>query len=1299
MLACHGMRFQGVKPDRSIQWPWVESVVCGPKKAPAQIQHELEECLAWMHENQSVPEHRSTDPTEKRLAFWMNNVRKRSILSAMQRQDLDNHVAALGSVDVTAKTQSQIQHELDECLAWIRDNRASPSQRSNDPTEKRFASWIRNARQRYLSASQCQQLDNYLAPFEILKVRGKREAAASQAEAARSSLQQRRPSRAGPEVSAAQVTSTSTTAAAPASSASVPAGIAGAVDHSRCRARVTAAGVFRQCARVVVSADALFCKQHQKSLPYGTVEGEMEPAVFAKLAASLPRGRKTRGFRWYSRLKLWDQAQLLGKLPEALTDAEYEQCLYAIDRYFAMHAAVRHAWHLHEWSGPQSATDRQNKDRHNYLGSPNRFMWFSSTIFFQELHALAPGSTLLNVTEPLFMQALQRTSVRAANHSVVRNYLQPYSGPQCFCQRHDNALFLLEPSTVSQRAPLRAKDFAWLYCDAPDCGKARRVDLATLRLFANSTWLREERDARIAAFLVCFPSLPRVLDSWRERSSGTAPALSSPIVQRLCEENGLFDALLPGHRRALCEYISEYCSTYTVSCDPEILTHVEQAWNAESGPSFNCSALCDCSCAMADDWVSCHEIFPLSEYSEDMHVTLAWTPDGSIEEKMQNAKVLRVHGGDVSVHSEERVVVKLIQEIVSAQEVHLERCDGEATWRCVPEPWITDKWTGERRRLNLRGHLESGALPERCYIISEDFVPLRTARLHVELRKKPLEAVQEVQDIMGSLVYFTCRECRVRFPAFHPKHEERVKGLKLQVPRRCSNSVAIWDEVPEGNAILAARCSGLCQDCADDLAKVQNDSTLNGVVCFGRRNAQDPLAGFPAMDEVASLSMQVQELFRSASVLESMLVALNHMQVSVCTFASAKDTRTGLPRFRKNIISFPQHVSDLQQHMSFLASVAVHDIVNVDTARGIVRARVLEVLPDGFLVRVGDEPEPRHVNQRDVQSRMRLPWKPVDLQHSLIVLRRRRGVSDEYVEDLRVRRNFVVALLRCLTRLGHWRQHRGEEPMHAYYTEFDWLPEEEIEEILPEDGMPASLVVHDLAHEEDAPVLTRALFQEWLWEGRHDCDVAVSLLRFWATAVRGSSHDTVADYFDQLLLEYKATLSEEQQAAAEDTLPIAFLAELMKKYGRVPFDTAGMDEQTVLHTLCMQILEEMNAVQAYVNAWRGSAMAQEPERHLVADTLQDTVSNLVKPWPEIEKKPVPMYEDGRFVKAFPLEFPMGTGDLSQPCLRGDFSTADWVQHKLRYFDGRFVSSARGHRVTWAMFNTALLAASKQSGQA
>ena len=46
------------------------------------------------------------------------------------------------------KTQEQIQRELDECLAWIRDNRKAPEQRSGDPVEKRIAKWMNNARER-----------------------------------------------------------------------------------------------------------------------------------------------------------------------------------------------------------------------------------------------------------------------------------------------------------------------------------------------------------------------------------------------------------------------------------------------------------------------------------------------------------------------------------------------------------------------------------------------------------------------------------------------------------------------------------------------------------------------------------------------------------------------------------------------------------------------------------------------------------------------------------------------------------------------------------------------------------------------------------------------------------------------------------------------------------------------------------------------------------------------------------------------------------------------------------------------
>ena len=60
---------------------------------------------------------------------------------------------------------------------------------------------------------------------------------------------------------------------------------------------------------------------------------------------------------------------------------------------------------------------------------------------------------------------------------------------------------------------------------------------------------------------------------------------------------------------------------------------------------------------------------------------------------------------------------------------------------------------------------------------------------------------------------------------------------------------------------------------------------------------------------------------------------------------------------------------------------------------------------------------------------------------------------------------------------------------------------------------------------------------------------------------------------------------------------------------------------------------------------------------------------------------------------------MGVGDLRQPALRDDFNAAEWAQHKFRDYDGRFVASGRGHRATWAIFNTTPLEASKTGGAA
>ena len=120
----------------------------------------------------------------------------------------------------------------------------------------------------------------------------------------------------------------------------------------------------------------------------------------------------------------------------------------------------------------------------------------------------------------------------------------------------------------------------------------------------------------------------------------------------------------------------------------------------------------------------------------------------------------------------------------------------------------------------------------------------------------------------------------------------------------------------------------------------------------------------------------------------------------------------------------------------------------------VVRARVFAIKASAILARVHDEAEDRMVGRKDIQARFTLPWKPQDLSHALIVLRRRNRMTDEYIEDLKVRKNFVMALLRCLSELGEWRENCGVEPMHKYYTGFDWLDDTTIEEVLPEDGVP-----------------------------------------------------------------------------------------------------------------------------------------------------------------------------------------------------------------------------------------------------
>ena len=196
----------------------------------------------------------------------------------------------------------------------------------------------------------------------------------------------------------------------------------------------------------------------------------MEPQVRALFEKHARRKKRQTGYVWYSRLKLYDEALARGKAVDALTDEEFEDALYSIDRYFKMHPAQPTQWGLQPKRGPQSAADRGNDALVNYLGAPKRNYYYSWTLFQREMCALRGDATLEDLTEHEFQELLRRTSQDAHNYSVIKNYCVPFSGPQSFIQRRDEALMHMEPGPrpAKQSANAVSSEFQWLQCDTCD---------------------------------------------------------------------------------------------------------------------------------------------------------------------------------------------------------------------------------------------------------------------------------------------------------------------------------------------------------------------------------------------------------------------------------------------------------------------------------------------------------------------------------------------------------------------------------------------------------------------------------------------------------------------------------------------------------------------------------------------------------------------------------------------------------------------------------------------------------------
>ena len=187
--------------------------------------------------------------------------------------------------------------------------------------------------------------------------------------------------------------------------------------------------------------------------------------------------------------------------------------------------------------------------------------------------------------------------------------------------------------------------------------------------------------------------------------------------------------------------------------------------------------------------------------------------------------------------------------------------------------------------------------------------------------------------ILERLVLFDCTVCREVFPTFHPAYDPS-QCVDLHLLRRGAHNVAAlnlevakWDSVPPFEAsaeelLVADMYEGTCWACHVDMKsqmEALGGNTQSIVPKRSHLNGMNPMHGFPG----GGVGQDLRELFSKATVLEAMLVALEHMMVN---YVSAK--RTHLPKFIKNVISFPQDFPGFAARLGLLRQYQAGDWVN-----------------------------------------------------------------------------------------------------------------------------------------------------------------------------------------------------------------------------------------------------------------------------------------------------------------------------------------------------------------------------------
>ena len=139
-----------------------------------------------------------------------------------------------------------------------------------------------------------------------------------------------------------------------------------------------------------------------------------------------------------------------------------------------------------------------------------------------------------------------------------------------------------------------------LQCSQCDCGKWRRVDASTHRVYCNKEWWKDRLREEEATMLKANPAVAQATAEWLQAWDGSPVGTNG--FEAFCASAAFLRAVHDSHGQALLMYFVRFCENNAVVVEDDLENRLSESWAALGGPRFRCSMLVDTSCAEPCDW-------------------------------------------------------------------------------------------------------------------------------------------------------------------------------------------------------------------------------------------------------------------------------------------------------------------------------------------------------------------------------------------------------------------------------------------------------------------------------------------------------------------------------------------------------------------------------------------------------------------------------------------------------------------------------------------------------------------------